>query len=63
MRVGGNLEHKQMIETSGLRAHVVFSRKSRPQLFTFADLIKIMHDESQKYRLLSASLTCVGCSS
>jgi len=63
MRVGGNLEHKQMIETSGLRAHVVFSRKSRPQLLTFADLITFIHDESRKYRLLSVSFIHVGYSS
>ena len=62
MRVGGDLEHKQMIETSRLRAHVVFSRRSPPRLLTFADLITIMHDESRKYRLLSVSLIRVDCS-
>ena len=56
--MGGDLEHKQMIEASRLRAHVVFSRsrKSPPKLLTLADLITIMHDESRKYRLLSVSL-------
>jgi hypothetical protein len=61
VRVGGDVEHKQMIETSGLRAHVVFSRESPPTLLTFAALIMIMHDESRKYRLLSVSLIRVGC--
>ena len=63
MRVGGDLEHKQMIEMSRLRAYVVFSQKSPPKLLTFADLIAIMHEESRKYRLLSVSLIRVDCSS
>ena len=55
----GDDNHSQMVGKSRLRAHVVFPRESvnEPSFLTLADLVTIMHDESQAYRLLSVGST------
>lgn len=55
--MGGEQNHKQMAGKSRLRAHVVFPRDPKgPSFLTLADLVTIMHNESQDYRLLSVSV-------
>jgi len=53
-RIAQNGDHRLMAGKSRLRAHVVFKYEAiRPRFLTLADLVTILHEESQDYKLLS----------
>lgn len=51
--MGTTENHRLMAGGSRLRAHVVFGTPKGPKFITLADLLSIMHEESQEYKLLS----------
>ena len=54
--MGGDEGQQYIFGRSRLRAHVTFGTNStQPTFLTLAELITIMREESQEYRLLSVS--------